>query len=91
MNDDRHLIIRFHNETKMEMSFTIQIRYSKVALMEASKQISKGDRQILQTGRQLIIVPSAIPKFDDVSAAPTRALSFGVINGVRFVGTAKST
>ncbi|SRR6266404_803435 len=85
MNDDKHLIIHFNNGTKMEVSVPTQVKNSMGALVELSKRVLEADKLIIQTERQLIIVPWSSVTYLEASALPAAALPLGVIKGARIL------
>jgi hypothetical protein len=84
VNDDKHLVIHFNNETKMELVFPIQVRDSTAGVLEVFKRIMEGDKLAIQTEDRLIIIPWASIKHVELSPAPA-ATPFGTIQKARVV------
>ena len=76
MNEDKQLIIHFNNGTKMEVSFPTQIKNSPGALLEGAKRILEGDKLVIQTEQQLVIIPWSSVQFLEGASVPAAALPF---------------
>lgn len=88
MSDDKHLMIHFNNGARMEVSFPTQIKNSAAAVAEAGKRILEGDKLVLQTEEQLVIIPWSSVQYVEAASVPAAALPFGVIKGARIVASA---
>ena len=88
MSDEKYLSIHFNNGTKMEVAFPTQIKNSMGALVEVSKRVLEADKLVIQTERQLIVVPWSSVKYLEATAVPAAALPIGAIKGARIVQSA---
>ena len=79
------MTLHFNNGTKMEVSFPTQIKNSPGALVEAGKRILEGDKLVIQTEQQIIIVPWSSIKFLEAASVPAAALPFGAIKNAKIV------
>lgn len=87
MNDDKQLIIHFNNGSKLEMVFPTQIKNSTAAVVDALKRILEGDKLVIQTDRQLFIIPWSSVKFVESDSVPGAVLPFGTIKDARVVAS----
>ena len=85
MNEDKHLIIHFNNGAKMEVSFPTQIKNSMGALMEALKRILEGDKLVIHTEQQVVVIPWSSVQYIESSSVAATALPLGAIKGARIV------
>jgi hypothetical protein len=84
MNDDRQVVVHFNNGTKLELSFTTQIRNSPGAVLEAMKKIMEADKLAIEAEGRLIVIPWTSVKQLEVSPVPP-SLPFGVIKNAKVV------
>jgi hypothetical protein len=85
MNEDKHLIIHFNNGAKMDVSFPTQIKNSMGALMEALKRILEGDKLVIHTEQQVVVIPWSSVQYIESSSVAATALPLGAIKGARIV------
>lgn len=85
MSDDKHLMIHFNNGAKMEVSFPTQIKNSAAGVAEAAKRILEGDKLVIQTDEQVVIIPWSSVQYVEAASIPAAALPFGVIKGASIV------
>lgn len=91
MDEEKTLTIHFNNGTQMDIAFPPQIKNSLGALVEALKRVLEGDKLVIQTDQQLIIVPWSSVKYVEASGVPATALPLGSIKGARISGVASAS
>ena len=82
MSEDRHMIIHYNNGAKLEVSFSIQVRNSTAALMEAMKRALEAEKLVIEANDRLVIIPWASVRQVELTPVPA-ALPFGSIKNAK--------
>ncbi len=83
MSDEKQLTIHFNNGTKMEVSFPTQVKNSTGTVLEGIKRILESDKLVIQTERQVVVIPWSSVKYLESPSVQAGALPFGAIKGAQ--------
>ena len=70
------MVVHYNSETRLEISFPVQIRNSPAAVLEAMKRMTESNKLAIEAEGRLIVIPSASVARLEVSPVPP-SLPFG--------------